>query len=313
VTEVRPRVVVLDDWEGRWSGSPDLERLRAVARVRVFSEHLDASSIAREASDAAIIVLNRERTRVDAALLERLEGLRAIVNTGVGLGHLDRAAAKARGVRVVATGGDYTPAVVEATFALMLAALKRLPELDSGLRAGEFPEAIVLKDLHGARIGIAGVGNVGTGVARVALAFGMTVAGWSPSLTDLTAASLGISRSDSLEALAASSDVFAVCLRLLPETRGIVSSAIIGALPRGALFVNTARAELCDTAALLARAERGEILVALDVYEHEPAVDPRYRTLAGALSPHVGWKTEATWATFVRIGVDRVLELLGPI
>lgn len=307
----RPVVVVLDDWEGRWASSPALERLRRAAEVRIEREHLAPPDVASRTHDAQVLVLNRERTPVDAALLAALPRLRAIVNTGVGLNHIDRAAADARAVKLVPTGGDYTNAVVEQTFALMLGAVKRLPELDAAVRAGAFPESLVLRDLSGARLGIAGVGSIGRGVARVARAFGMRVSGWSPSLTDGMASELGISRADGLRPLAAASDVFAVCLRLAPQTRGIISREVIDALPGGALFVNTARAELVDAEALLARTARGELTVALDVYEGEPEIDPRYRALAGVLSPHVGWKSEATWSTFIASGVDKTLALLN--
>jgi D-3-phosphoglycerate dehydrogenase / 2-oxoglutarate reductase len=306
-------IVVLDDWEGRWASSPEIDRVRARGEVRIFSEHLDRDAVVREARDATVLVLNRERTKVDRALLDALPRLRTIVSTGIGLNHVDRTAAEERGVRVLTTGGDSTNAVVEQTFALMLAATKRLPQLDAGLRAGRFPEALVVGDLHGKRLGIAGVGNIGTAVARVAQAFGMRVAGWSPHLDEAKAAQLGIERRATLVDLAASSEVFAICLRLSPETRGLISSGVIAALPPGAIFVNTARAEISDTSALLDRAERGELIVALDVYENEPEIDPRYRTLAGALSPHVGWKSDATWTTFVRVGVDRILEALAPV
>lgn len=307
----RPVVVVLDDWEGRWASSPALERLRRAAEVRIEREHLGPHDVIARAIDAQVLVLNRERTPVDAALFAALPRLRAIVNTGVGLNHIDRSAADARDVKLVPTGGDYTNAVVEQTFALMLGAVKRLPELDATVRSGAFPEALVLGDLSGARLGIAGVGSIGRGVARIACAFGMRVSGWSPSLTDGTASDLGIARVEGLRALAATSDVFAVCLRLTPQTRGIIASDVIDALPNGALFVNTARAELVDGEALFARAARGEVAVALDVYEREPDIDPRYRALAGALSPHVGWKSEATWSTFIASGIDKTLALLS--
>jgi phosphoglycerate dehydrogenase-like enzyme len=306
----KPIVVVLDDWEGRWAASPGVDRLRSQAEVRIFPDRLlGVGELAQAAGDAAVLVLNRERTRVDTAFLAALPELHTIVNTGAGLNHVNRAAVEARGVRIVTTGGR-SRAVVEQTFALMLGAVKQLPQLDRGLRCGRFPEQPLVGDLYGKRLGLAGLGLIGEQVARIASAFGMVVTAWSPHLSEEKAAELGIARAESLLQLAGSSDVFSLHLRLVPETRGVVSADVIAALPRGALFVNTARAELVDTQALLARAESGELILALDVFDDEPDIDPRYRQLPGALSPHVGWKSEGTWDEFVRLGVERILEVL---
>lgn len=308
----KPVVVVLDDWEGRWAASPEIEPLRDLADLRIFADRfLGVTELAAAASDANVLVLNRERTRVEAPLLDVLPSLRAIVNTGAGLNHVNRAAVDARGIRLVTTGGR-SRAVAEQTFALMLAAVKQLPQLDKGLRCGRFPARPLVGDLYGKRLGLAGLGTIGTHVARIAPAFGMHVTAWSPRLTDEKAAELGIARAASLIELARSSDIFSLHLRLLPETHDIVSADVIDALPLGAVFVNTARAELVDTQALLARAERGDITLALDVYDDEPDIDPRYRALPGAISPHVGWKSEGTWAEFVHLGVARITELLRP-
>jgi phosphoglycerate dehydrogenase-like enzyme len=310
---VAPVVVVLDDWEGRWAAYPALSTIRPLADVRIFADRfLGLTDLAAAAGDATVLVLNRERTRVDAALLDALPHLRVIVNTGGGLNHVNRAAAEARGVRILTTGGR-SRAVAEQTFALMLAAVKHLPQLDRGIRVGRFATRPLVGDLYGKRLGLAGLGTIGTHVARIAPAFGMHVTAWSPSLSDERAAELGAIRAPSLSALARASDVFSVHLRLVPETRGIVSAEVIAALPHGALFVNTARAELVDTEALLERAERGDLSVALDVFEDEPDIDARYRMLPGALSPHVGWKSEGTWDEFVSLGVDRILEALASL
>jgi phosphoglycerate dehydrogenase-like enzyme len=313
MTRSKPAVAVLDDWESRWTASPELDRLRPLADLRIVTGHLlGLSELAAVARDASVLVLNRERTRIDAAVLAELPNLRAIVNTGAGLNHINRAAVESRGVRLSTTGGR-SCAVAEQTFALMLAAVKQLPQLDRGLRCGRFPVQPLVGDLEGKRLGIVGVGTIGARVARIAAAFGMRVTGWSPHLSDEKAEGLGIARAAGLFELARSSDVLSLHLRLVPKTRGIVSAEVIGALPPGALFVNTARAELVDTQALLARAERGELTLALDVFDNEPEIDPRYRALRGAFSPHVGWKSEGTWDEFVRLGVDRVLEALASL
>jgi phosphoglycerate dehydrogenase-like enzyme len=310
VTVPKPVVAVLDDWEGRWAGSPAIEQLRPHADLRIFAERfLGIPELAASAGDAAVLVLNRERTCIGVATLEALPALRAIVNTGSGVNHINVPAVEARGVRIVTTGGC-SRAVAEQTFALMLGAVKQVPQLDRGIRAGRFPQRALVGDLYGKSLGIAGLGRVGECVARIASAFGMDVIAWSPHLTHERAEALDVGRADSILELARFSDVLSLHLRLGPATRRIVSREVVGALPAGALFVNTARAELVDTEALFARAERGELTVALDVYDDELDIDPRVRTLQGALSPHVGWRSIATFDEYVRLGVDRILDVL---
>ena len=306
----RAVVAVLDDWEGRWAASPAVSALRAVADVRIFSDRfLGVADLSAAAGDARVLVLNRERTRVDSSLLAALPNLNAIVNTGSGLNHVNRAAVEARGIALLSTGGT-SRAVAEQTFALMLAAVKQIPQLDRGVRYGRFALRPLVGDLYGKRLGLVGLGRIGLQVARIARCFGMSVTAWSPHLRLSEAAELGLARADSLLELAGASDILSLHLRLTPETREIVSAQVVAALPEGAIFVNTARAELVDAEALIARAERGELSVALDVFEDEPDIDPRYRSLPGVLSPHVGWKSAGTWDEFITAGIACIEEAL---
>lgn len=306
--ELTGPVCVLDDWEGRWSASPQVERLRARFPVRILREPIPAERLAAELRDAQILILNRERTKLDAAVLRALPGLRLVCSTGTGLNHVDLEAARALGIEAVATGGGYEPAVVEQTFALLFAILKRVPELDAEVRAGTFRRPI-LEEAHGCVLGIAGLGATGSRVASVAQAFGMRVLAWSPHLDAPRAAAAGVEAARDLVDLACRCDVFSVHLRLRPESRGIVDAAVVDALRPGAIVLNTARAELVDQVALRRRVAAGEIRVGLDVFDPEPpAADDPLLQGAGVLSPHVGWMTDGTWERFIEAGVETILR-----
>jgi D-3-phosphoglycerate dehydrogenase / 2-oxoglutarate reductase len=306
--ELTGPVCVLDDWEGRWAASAQVDRLRARFQVRIVREPIPSDRLAAELRDAQVLMLNRERTRLDAELLRALPALRLVCSTGTGLNHVDLEAARALGIEIVATGGGYESAVVEQTFALLLGILKRVPELDSEVRKGTFRRPI-LEEAHGRVLGIAGLGATGTRVAAVAQALGMRVLAWSPHLDAARAAAAGVEPVRDLVALARRSDVFSIHLRLRPESRGIVDAAVVEALRPGAIVLNTARAELVDQVALRRRVAAGELRVGLDVFDPEPpaAGDPLLHG-AGVLSPHVGWMTDGTWERFIEAGVETILR-----
>lgn len=307
--ELTGPVCVLDDWEGRWTASPCVERLRARLPVRIVREPIPPERLADELRDVQILMLNRERTRLDAGLLAALPVLRLVCSTGTGLNHVDVEAARTRGIEVVATGGGYEPSVVEQTFALLFGVLKRIPELDAEVRAGTFRRPI-LEEAHGRVMGVAGLGATGSRVAAVAQAFGMRVVAWSPHLDAGRAAAAGVARSRDLVELARASDVFSIHLRFRPESRGIVDAAVVDALRPGAIVLNTARAELVDQVALRRRVAAGELRVGLDVFAPEPPpVDDPLLHGGGVFSPHVGWMTDRTWERFIEAGVDTILRL----
>lgn len=303
------KVAILDDWEHRWSESPHLARLRERFDVAIADRALAPEEIGRFAAGADALILNRERTRLTAALLALLPALRVVASTGTGLSHIDRAAAAERKIPILTSPprAGSTPSVVEQTFALILAVLKQLPALDRAIREDRYERPIV-GEMSSRTLGVAGLGKAGSGVVRVARAFGMPVVGWSRSLDDARAAELGIARARDLPSLAAACDVFTVHLASNAETRGIVDAATIAALRPGAVFVNTARAEVVDRAALLARIARGDLLVGLDVFDEEPIPpgDP-IRRAPGALSPHLGWMTDGTWERFITGAIDGLL------
>ncbi|TAM92158.1 D-2-hydroxyacid dehydrogenase family protein [bacterium] len=300
------RIAILDDWEHRWADSPSTDRLRQHAAVEIFDRHLAALELTDRIHGADILILNRERTALDAAALRSLPNLRIIYNTGTGLPHLDTAAARDLGIQILTSPGATAQSVAEHTFALMLAAFHRIPQLDADVRNGGFTRPII-RDLHHKTLAVLGLGTIGTRVARLGQAFGMDVVAWGPTLTDARAEAAGVRRAADLIDLARRADVFSIHLRVVEQTIGIVDAAVIDALRPHTLLINTSRAKLIDRAALLQRLTRGDLLVGLDVFDQEPpAPDDPVRSAPGILTPHVAWMTDETWERFIRSGIDTI-------
>ncbi|HHO52843.1 MAG TPA: ACT domain-containing protein [Deltaproteobacteria bacterium] len=197
--------------------------------------------------------------------------LSLIVRGGAGVNTIDVAACSRRGIFVANCPGKNAVAVAELTLALALALDRSIPDNVSDLRAGRWDKARYAKGrgLSGRTLGILGVGAIGEAVAERAAAFGMTVVGWSRSLTDAGAARIGIVRLDTPQAVARRADVLSIHLALTPETRGLIGESIFSAMAPGSLFLNTSRAEVVDEGALQRALERG-IRAGLDVFSGEP-------------------------------------------
>jgi phosphoglycerate dehydrogenase-like enzyme len=307
------RVAVLDDIDGLAARSAAIARLRATPgiEVAVLDRQLDPvrELPARLAGVAAVIPI-RERTRFDAALLDRLPDLRLISQTGTGVGHVDLEACRRRGVVLVATPHDLGsgPSVVELVFGLLFAVSRRIPSLDREVRAGRWPR-VVGREMHGKTLGILGLGAIGQEVARVGRAFGLLPIAWGLTLTPERAAAAGVEYV-SKDDLFRRSDVLSIHLRLSDRSRALVGRRELALMKPTAILVNTARGPIVDEAALVEALRAGRLGGAgLDVFDTEPL--PGGHPLAGietaVLTPHVGWPTHETYERFFTGAVDNVL------
>lgn len=249
--------------------------------------------------------------RVDDELLAAAPRLRCVCNVAVGYDNVDLEAAARRGVAVTNTPGVLDDATADLAMALLLAAARRLGEGERLIRAGE-PWAwgmgfMLGSDLAGKRLGIVGLGAIGSRVARRARAFGMSVAyagrGESPFAAELEAERQG------LDELLAGSDFVSLHCPLTAETRHLIGARELRLMKPTAILVNTARGPVVDEAALVAALAEGRIAAAaLDVYEHEPAVDPGLLGLDRAvLSPHLGSATVETRAAMARLAAENAI------
>jgi D-3-phosphoglycerate dehydrogenase len=216
-------------------------------------------------------VLVVRSTKVTEAALDA-GALKLVVRAGAGYNTIDVAAASRRGIYVSNCPGKNAIAVAELAFALILALDRRIADNVSAMRAGrwdkkEFSKA---RGLYGRTLGLVGTGQIGQEVSRRARAFGMPVVAWSRSLTPERASELGVEYRESPEEVARTADIVSIHLALKPETRGMIDDAFFREMREGAYFINTARGEIVDQAALVrAMRERG-IRAGLDVFANEP-------------------------------------------
>jgi lactate dehydrogenase-like 2-hydroxyacid dehydrogenase len=309
----RPVVVVT-----RRIPEPALALLRPAAEVRLWDsdDPIPPGELRRLAADAdGLLCLLTER--VDDSLLAAAPRLRVVANMAVGYDNLDLAALAARGVLATNTPGVLTETTADLAFALLLAAARRLPEGERFVRAGQWttwgPLLLLGQDVHGAALGIAGLGRIGTAVARRAVGFGMTVLYTARSVHNEAEAATGARRVPFSELLGAS-DFVSIHLPLTAETHHLFDAAVLRQMRPTAYLVNTARGPVVEPAALYqALAERWIAGAALDVTEPEPMpADHPLLTLPNCLVvPHVGSASVATRTRMATLAAENVLDVLA--
>jgi glyoxylate reductase len=263
----------------------------------------------RLASAEALICLLTDR--VDAALLERSPALRVVANAVVGYEHVDLEACRERGIVVTNTPDVLTEATADLAWALILAAVRRVPQADQSLRRGEFHGwgfwDYLGGDLTGRTLGIFGMGRIGQATARRAAGFGMRVIFTSRRALEVP----GCERVE-LDQLLARSDVLSLHAPLTAETRHVMDAAALGRMRPGSVLINTARGPLVDEAALARALRDGPLAAAgLDVYEHEPRIHPGLLELPNVvLLPHIGSATRDTRTRMATLAARNVAEVL---
>lgn len=298
---------ILDDYQQIAATSADWGRLAPDVAVRFVSEYLGSEDRVAEAlAGVDIVVAMRERTPFRKSLIDRLPALRLLITTGMRNGAIDIAAANARGITVCGTEGVGRP-TSELTWALILAAERRLETEFSNMRAGRW-QTTVGGDLHGRTLGLVGLGTQGAQVATVGKAFGMDVVAWSQNLSEERCAELGVRRAESLAALLAAADIVSVHLVLGERSRGLIGAAQIRAMKPGALLVNTSRGPIVEEAALIAALKSGAIRAALDVYDVEPLpADHPFRALPNlTMTPHLGYVSAANYRSHYAHAVEDI-------
>ena len=269
------KVAILDDWFDTLRSLPCFDKL-AGHDVTVFTDHVqDSETLAHRLAEAEVLVLIRERTEIRAALLERLPRLRLISQRSV-FPHIDVDACTALGIVVSSDQHSGTPsyAAAELTWALVLAAMRQLPEQVRSLRSGHW-QAGVGRSLRGKTLGIFGYGRIGAVVAGYGRAFGMDVVAWSRPASLERARADGLTVAQDRAEFFSGADVVSLHLRLVPATRGIVCADDLACMRPDALLVNTSRAGLIQPGALVAALRGGRPgMAALDVFETEPPTTP---------------------------------------
>lgn len=248
--------------------------------------------------------------QIDAALIEgSADRLQLIASFSSGVDHVDLAAAQAKGIIVTNTPGVLTEDTADMTMALILSVPRRLAEGEKLVRSGQWrgwsPSGMLGHRVGGKRLGIIGMGRIGRAVARRARAFGLSIAYHNRHrLPFEVEQDLEARWHDDLDSLLAESDIVSIHCPLNADSRSLIDARRVALMRPDAYLINTSRAEIVDEAALIAALDEGRIAGAgLDVYTHEPAVDPRLMTLPNVvLLPHMGSATfEGRDATGARV------------
>ncbi|MGW4196240.1 D-2-hydroxyacid dehydrogenase family protein [Streptomyces sp. NPDC005004] len=309
---MRLRCAVLDDFQGVATEVADWSELPV--DVVVFREHIRGEdALATALADFDIVVTLRERVPFPGALISRLPRLKLLVASGMRNSVIDYEAAAQHGVTVCGTASSSAPPV-EMTWALILGLARGVVQESNALRRRGPWQSTLGADLHGARLGLLGLGKIGSRVARVGLAFGMRVSAWSRNLTAERAADVGVEPAASKEELFAHSDFVSVHLALGERSRGIVGAPELALMKPTAYLVNTSRAAIVDQDALLAALREGRIAGAgVDVFDVEPLPDGHPMRTAPRLlaTPHLGYVSRDNYATYYGQAVEDIAAYLA--
>lgn len=305
---------MLDDYQDVALSMADWDRLAGRVDVTVFREHLDGEdAVAAALADFDIVVIMRERTPFPASLFARLPRLRLLITSGMRNASVDLAAASGAGVVVCGTKSRSEPPA-ELTWALILGLARQVATESHAFHTGGPWQSTVGLDLEGSTLGLVGLGKIGTRVATVAAAFGMNVVAWSQNLTAERADAAGVALAGSLPELLAASDIVSVHLVLSDRTRGLLDAAALAHMRPDAFLVNTSRAAIVDSVALVDALRHNRIAGAgLDVFEIEPLpVDDPLRTLPNVLAtPHLGYVTRRNYHGYFRGAVEDIEAFLA--
>jgi phosphoglycerate dehydrogenase-like enzyme len=309
------RCAVLDDYQNAAGRFGDWASLGDAVRMHAFGEHFDSvDRLVAELAPFDAVVLMRERTPFPAAVLERLPRLKLLITTGARNMLIDLDAAARLGVTVCATRGSNMQ-TVELAWALILALARNILAENAALRSGgPWQSQRIGMDLNGSRIGLLGLGKIGSRMAAIAKGFGMDVSAWSQNLTEAAAALHGVELAPSLDALMQESDFVSVHLVLGDRTRGLVGREQLRRMKPTAYLINTARAAIIDRGALIEALSEGWIAGAgIDVFETEPLpADDALRALPNLLAtPHLGHVTQSSYSVYYHDIVEDLAAYLA--
>jgi len=317
------RIAVCDDWEQCAATAADWSGLQQQAEVHFFSSSFASSDeIIQALSSFDAVCLMRERTPFPREIISQLPRLKRLIFSGERNAAVDIAFAKSMGIEVTGTrSGPNKASTAEHTWALVLAATRRIVPAMTGTVRGNWrgnaeEDGYTLPDtLEGDRMGIIGLGEIGSRVARIAQAFGMDVVAWSQNLTAERAAALGVRRVEKNE-LIATSKIISLHLVLSDRTRQVIGPTEFSLMRRDAILVNTSRAGLIDQHGLIDALNLGRPAhAALDVFDQEPLPvgHPLLNQPNLTLTPHLGFVSTPVMETFYQQMVADLSEWIEKI
>jgi phosphoglycerate dehydrogenase-like enzyme len=305
-----PSIVILGDYERALRRFSNWDALDQKANLTIHHEPLRDEALYEAVKDADAIAIVRDRAPFNEAMIARLPKLKFLMFTGERNGTLEATALVARNIPMGCTpGGPSKETTAELTWTLILAASKRLVEQNKLIASGGWRDSLsVLPMLAGERLGVMGLGSIGSRVARVGAALGMEVVTWSPRMTPERAA-VENAKSVSLEELLKTSKIVTMHLVAGPGTKGLISADQLALMRTDSILVNTSRAALINMSDLqkgLSQGRPGQ--AAIDVFDIEPLPenDPLRNTPNLLVTPHLGFIAEPVFATFSK-GITETL------
>ncbi|MGI9364493.1 MAG: D-2-hydroxyacid dehydrogenase family protein [Rhizobiaceae bacterium] len=295
------KITILDDYFDTLRTLPCFEKLQD-HDVIVWNDHVqDSASLASRLQDTDALVLFRERTKIQAELLDQLPKLRLISQRSV-YPHIDVEACSRNNVLLCSNMHKGTPsfAAAELTFGLILAAMRQIPQQMEALRNGKW-QIGVGHTLRSKILGIYSYGRIGEAVARYGAAFGMNVLVYGGENSCARARQDGFKVAGSREEFFSQSDVISLHIRLHPQTMGVITKHDLAMMKTSALLVNTSRAGLIEEGALVEALNRGRPgMAAVDVYEKEPVLNGDHALLKMpnvVCTPHIGYVSQEEYET----------------
>jgi phosphoglycerate dehydrogenase-like enzyme len=305
------QIAVLDDYRNAALESADWSVLRDRADITVFQDHLaDPDAVIKRLLPFDVVCVMRERTPLPRNVIERLPNLKLIASTGSVNASIDVAVAGDRGIAVVHTGYRSDP-TVEFTWALILACARHIVTESNSVRSGGWQQTLGV-DLGGKTLGVLGLGNVGSEVARIGSAFGMTLIAWSQNMTAETAKATGailVSKDELFER----ADILTIHLVLSSRTRGLVGAAELEKMKPTAWLINASRGPIVEERALITALQNKRLAgAAIDVFDIEPIPPSHpFRTLDNVLAtPHIGYVSQGLYKTFYEDTVSNIRKWL---
>ena len=306
------KLALLDDYQRVALRLGDWDRLRKRGiEITVFNEPFaSVDDAAQKLAPFEILGLLRERTAFPRALIEKLPNLKFMVLTGARAASLDDKAATERGIPISTTpGGGSNAPTAELGWALLMSCARDLAKAERLMRSGGWHDGLQqMNVLEGKRLGILGLGKLGSRVAGYAKVFGMDVVAWSQNLTPEKAGAIGVKYVGKDELLS-TSDFISIHLALSDRTRGLIGAAELAKMKKTAILVNTSRGLIVDEAALIAALKNGTIAHAgLDVYDKEPlpAGHPLTKLENVTLVPHLGYVVEDSYRYFYKGTIEDI-------
>lgn len=307
------KIIIPDDITGAYSGSAETERLRAKAEVQIFASHVaDPDELIARVRDADIVLSFRPAfTRFPASVIGACPKLRMICISGTGVEDVDVAEATKRGIVVANVVGSSNRAVAEHALALMLDVARRVADQDRAIRGGTWTAQQGI-ELGGKTVGIVGLSAIAQNLVPLCNGIGMRVLSWSRNNDPERARAIGATAVE-LDQLLSESDVVSLHARLSPPLIGFFDKTKFAKMKSGAIFINTARGELVDEAALAVAIEIGHLRGAgLDVFTRQPlSADHPFRKLPNVvMTPACAWNTVDASARMIRQSIDNVLGFI---